>query len=103
MFGLISSDGLKMLPVFIKSGQRVDSNEYIRTLEDHVKPWIVAHYSPDDNVMFHQDGAPPHTSQKTQRWLQDNLVKHWSKELRPPGSSDLSPFDYLMYVEARGF
>ena len=29
MFGQISSDGLKMSPVFIKSGQKVDTNDYI--------------------------------------------------------------------------
>ena len=52
MFGLISSDGLKMPPVFIKSGQKVNTNEYIRILENHVKLWIDAHYFPDDKVVF---------------------------------------------------
>ena len=98
MFGLISSDGLKMPVVFIKSGQKNDPNEDIRTLENHVKPWINAHYSPDHNAVLQQDGAPPYISQKTQRWLQENLPKHWSKELWLPGSPYFSPLDYSIWA-----
>ena len=98
MFSLISSDGLKMPLVFIKSGQKVNINEYIQTLENHVKPWIDPHFSLDNNVVFQQDGAPQHTSQKTWRWLQENLSKHWSKELWLPRSLDLSPFDYSIWT-----
>ena len=94
IFGLISSDGLKMPLVITKPGQKVNTNEYIRTLENYIKPWIDPYYSLDDNIVLQQDGAPPHKPQKAQRWLQENLPKHWSKELRPPGSPDLSPLDY---------
>ena len=98
MFGLISSDGLKIPPVFIKSGLTVDINEYILTLENHVKPWIDSHYSPDENVVFQHDKSSPHTSHKIHRWHQGNLTKHWSKELWPPGSPDFSPLDYLIWA-----
>ena len=60
---------------------KVDTNEYIRTVENHVKPWIDAHYFPDNNVVFFQDRASPHLSQKIQRWPQENMPKHRSKEL----------------------
>ena len=104
MFDLISSDDLKMPPVFIKSCQKGDTNEYIQTVENHVKAWIDAHYSLNDKVVSQQDGAPPHTSQKTQRWLQEDPPKHWSKEIWSPGSPDLSPLHYSIwaYMELRG-
>ena len=41
-----------------------------------------------------QDGAPAHTSKKTQDWLATNLAHLWDKSLRPPTSPDLNPLDY---------
>ena len=85
MFGLISSDGLKMLSVFIKSCQKVDTNEHIRTLENHVKPWIDVHYSPGDNVVFLPEDPEEAPGEP---------VKTLAKRVMAPGSPDLSPLDY---------
>ena len=51
---------------------------------------------------FQQDGAPLHTSNKTQKWCQDNFPSFWSKELWPPSSPDLHPVDFsvLSILEA---
>lgn len=103
VFGLVASDGKKMPPVFIPNGVKINSDEYIRILESHVKPWIISNYSPDVKVVFQQDGAPAHTSKKTQSWLSKNMPNFWSKELWPPNSPDLNPLDFSVWanVEAK--
>jgi hypothetical protein len=45
-----------------------------------------------------QDGAPCHTSRKTQKWLEDNGVKFWAKEIWPPNSPDLNPLDFSIWA-----
>ena len=103
VFGLVASDGKKMDPVFIASGTKINSDEYIRILEKIVKPWIVKNYHPDTKIVFQQDGAPAHTSKKTQTWLKENLPDFWPKDLWPPNSPDLNPLDYSVWwhVESR--
>ena len=66
VFGLISSDGKKMPLVFIEQGAKINANVHIDILRQHVKPWIERNYTEVDNVIFQQDGAPPHTANKTQ-------------------------------------
>ena len=53
--------------------------------------------------MFQQDGAPAHTSRKTQEWLATNLKDFWDKTVWPPSSPDLSPLYYSVWsiVEAK--
>ena len=60
--GLITSDGKVMSPVFIKAEVKVDTNVYLGVLQKYVKPWIESNYTPEGNMIFQQDGAPPHTS-----------------------------------------
>jgi hypothetical protein len=103
MFGLVSSNGLKMPPVFLKSGFRMGAKEYLnRILIPHVLPWIKANFPNNNNVIFMQDGAPCHTAKLVQEWLSDNL-KFWSKEIWPPSSPDLNPLDFSIwaFVQAR--
>ena len=71
-------------------------------MKDHLLPWIKANFDEDDYIVFQQDGAPCHTSKRTQAWLTENL-NFWSKELWPPSSPDLNPLDYSIwaYVQDR--
>ena len=97
VFGMVSSDGKKMSPVFIDSGVRIDTKEYIRILEANVKPWVASNYGPKTKIVFQQDGAPAHTSKKTQEWLKKAFPNFWSKGLWPPNSPDLNPMDYSIW------
>jgi transposase len=45
-------------------------------------------------MLFEQDGAPVHTANSTQRFLENIMAAQWSKEVWPPYSPDLNPFDY---------
>ncbi|BHF64787.1 hypothetical protein SprV_0200779400 [Sparganum proliferum] len=81
VFGLISSDGKVMLPVFIKAGVKVNTNVHLDVLQKHAKPWIYSNYTPDDNVALQQDGALPYTSQKIQKWREDHMPYFWTKDM----------------------
>ena len=97
VFGLVGSDGKKMPPVFIPSGVRVNTEVYLNILKDKVKPWIQANYR-GQKYVFQQDGAPAHTSRKTQEWLATNLDAFWTKDMWPPQSPDLNPLDYSIWA-----
>jgi hypothetical protein len=60
-------------------GTRIDSDEYINVLQNVVKPWIKRTYGLGGDYVLQQDGAPCHTSKKTQKWLEENGVKFWPK------------------------
>lgn len=96
VFGLVASDGKKMDPVFIPEGDKVNTEVYIGILSKHVLPWIKEQYGPNPNVVFQQDGAPCHTSNRTQKWLQEHLP-FWAKDMWPPSSPDLNPLDYSIW------
>lgn len=103
VFGLVASDGKTMDPVFIQEGLKVNTHVYLGILKNHVLPWITSTYGKDANIVFQQDGAPAHTSKKTQMWLKDNMPQFWSKEMWPPSSPDLNPLDFSVWanIEAR--
>ena len=46
-------------------------------------------------AVFMQDGAPAHTSKKTQDWCKRNLANFWDKPQWPGNSPDLNPIEYL--------
>jgi hypothetical protein len=98
MFGLIGSDGKKMPAHFFPAGTKVNSEEYIHVLETVVKPWIQRNYGLKGDYVLQQDGAPCHTSKRTQKWLADNGVKFWPKEIWPPNSPDLNPLDFSVWA-----
>ena len=73
MFGLMASNSLKMPPVFIDAGVKINTEVYIDILKDKVLPWVKANFSADQYVVLQQDGAPCHTSNRTQQWLMENM------------------------------
>ena len=80
VFGLVSSDGKKMPPVFSPSVGRINTEINLEILRNKVKPWIPANY-PDGYYVFQQDGAPAHTSKRAQEWLDANLKTFWPKDM----------------------
>jgi len=66
----------KMPPVFIPAGVKVNTDVYIGILQKHVLPWTKREY-PDGEFIWQQDGAPCHTSKRSQEWLLENM-KHMS-------------------------
>ena len=98
MLGVVGSDGKKMPPYFFKSGLKINTEVYLNVMRRVVKPWIEATY-PDGNYIWQQDSAPAHGSNKTQKWLADNLASYWPKELWPPNSPDANPLDYAIWGE----
>lgn len=49
--------------------------------------------------VFQQDGAPAHTSNATQKYLEDKvgITGFWPKTFWPPSSPDLNPLDYSVW------
>ena len=50
----------------------------------HVKPWINSHYSPDDNNVFQQDGAPPHADVRKPRGHSRRICQNTGKKSYGP-------------------
>ena len=48
---------------------------------------------------FQQDGAKPHTHEKTQAWCSENLPAFIDRDHWPPNSPDLNPLDYCIWNE----
>ena len=101
MLGVVASDGKAMPPIWIDRGAKVDSAVYIEQLKK-VKKWLDDTYG-DQSYVFQQDGAPSHTSEETQAWMDENFKEYWTWEMWPPYSPDLNPLDYSVwgYVESR--
>jgi hypothetical protein len=101
VLGVVASDGQKMPAHFMKG--KVDTDQYLWALRYRVLPWVKATYGSVDRVTFQQDGAPAHTSNKTQEWLAAHFPSFWSKDKWPPNSPDLNPIDFSVwaYVERR--
>ena len=94
--GVVASNGEKAPPIFIPEGEKVNTESYISILEAKVLPWLKKTF-PLNNYEFQQDGAPAHTSKRTQEWLAANLAGFWEKTLWPPSSPDLNPLDFSIW------
>jgi hypothetical protein len=94
--GIVASNGKKCPPIFIPEGLKVNSEAYIDILRTRVLPWLKRTF-PRKNYIYQQDGAPAHTSNKTQTWIASNFAGFWEKSLWPPNSPDLNPLDFSIW------
>lgn len=93
VLAVIGDDGQKMPLHFFESGLKVNTEVYLDAMTKTVKPWLSRAY-PEGNYTWTQDGAPSHTSRKTQEWCRVNLASFWPSKMWPPSSPDLNPLDY---------
>ena len=71
---------------------RMDADQYVSILKDHMLPSLKESGIPMEEVIFQQDNDPKHTSKKAKKWMEDqnlNLLD-W-----PAQSPDLSPIEHL--------
>ena len=53
---------------------RMDANQYVSILEDHMLPSLEKSRIPEEKVIFQQDNDLKHTSKKTKKWIKDNNI-----------------------------
>ena len=73
--------------IFVPQGAKVNTNAYVETILTSSLQAAKKHFK-DKPFIFQQNGAPSHTSKKTQKWCQDHFPGFWSKEVWPLSSSD---------------
>ena len=82
--------------IFVKQGVKINSDRYINDILVPALEEMKKHFK-DQPFTFQQDGAPSHTSRKTQDWCQHHFPRFWSKEMWPPSSPDLNPLDFSVW------
>ncbi len=108
VFGAVGSDGAVMDPVFIPACVTVNSKTYQELVLAKLLPWMTEHYGPPSGfrgkqgvgrAVLMQDGAPAHTSNSTQGYLNDHLGQEnfWHKAQWPPSSPDVNPLDFSFW------
>lgn len=95
--GFVGSDGKAAPLVWFPVGYRLTGADYVKALKENLLPWVQANY-PDGNVVFMQDEAPAHTSNKAQVWLGED-IPFWGKKFDCRGySPDANPLDFTFWV-----
>ena len=109
VWGMMSHQALSQLH-FVEDKQMVNSSYYVdevlrktcmsalkrkQKIGSILKVQMLKNMS---KAIFMQDGAPAHTSRKTQQWYRDNLNSFWEKAEWPGNSSDLNPIENLWSI-----
>ena len=94
--GVLTSDGKKMPLHFFKPVEKVGAEVYYKDLRYKVLPWLKVNY-PNGNYAWTQDGTPPHTAKKVQKFCKDNFGDFWPATFWPSSSPDLNPLDYAIW------
>ena len=95
VWGAISKSWKSPL-IFVKEGVKVNTDSYVN---DILTPALASMKEKFKNksFTFQQDGAPSHTSKKTQKWCEEHFPSFWTKDLWPPSSPDLNPMDFCVW------
>ena len=75
----------------------VENKEVLRQMPRFLEVVDARDHFGNDAWTFQQDGAPSHTSKKTQAWCADNLPRFWTKNMWPPSSPDLNVMDFSIW------
>lgn len=86
-----------ILPPFFIEGETVNGERHLHILQNHMKPNLPRR----SNVIFMQDGAPPHIAKPVKEFLLSNfgekvISRHFPRPW-PPRSPDLNPCDYFLW------
>ena len=98
-WGGVSSRGKTKL-CFVEFGAKINSDYYITSI---LKPFIQQDMSrlfpgkEKTKMVFHQDSAPSHTSEKTIRFLKKSKINYVKSEEWMPNSPDAAPMDYSIW------
>ena len=82
VFAAVTTDGHKSPIIFVKANTKKFSVIYIEILKNKIYPWVLHIYGKEPFV-FQQDGAPSHTTRKTQEWLTVDFPGFWDKSIWP--------------------
>ena len=95
VWGAISKSWKSPL-IFVKEGVKVNTDSYVN---DILTPALASMKEKFKNKSFtyQQDGAPSHTSKKTQKWCKEHFSSFWTKDLWPPSLPDLNPMDFCVW------
>ena len=78
----------------------LNSDVYMDMLKKHVIPFLEKN-KVLDKIIFQQDGATPHTSERVLEFLKDSfkagIISNKSEIQWPPSSPDLSPLDFFLW------
>jgi hypothetical protein len=78
VLGVIASNGKKCTIIFSPDGEKVTVDSVQALLCQHVMPGLSATYH-EGNFLFQQDGSHTHTTNSTQRFLENSMAAQWSK------------------------
>ena len=95
VWGAISKSWKSHL-IFVKEGVKVNTDSYVN---DILTPALASMKEKFKNksFTFQQDGAPSHTSKKTQKWCEEHFPSFWTKDLWPPSLPNLNPMDFCVW------
>lgn len=86
-------------PFFVD--ENITSERYLTMLKEQFWPAVVRHHLQHD-MLFMQDGAPPHWGKQVRLWLDQRFPGRWMGRDSPnmpwpPRSPDLTPCDFFMW------
>ena len=78
----------------------VDADNYLEMLKSYFFP-ILQKKRLTKQIIFQQDGAPPHYSLEVRNWLNEKFPGKWTGRRGPiewaPRSPDLTPLDFFLW------
>lgn len=81
--------------------ETINSERYLAMLQTHFHPELELRQIQND-IIFMQDGAPPHWGRMVRNWLNENFPNRWMGRGSvmmpwPPRSPDLTPCDFFLW------
>ena len=94
VFGVVTKDGDVMHPLIFPQGLKLNTEAYIKCLEEVVLLWI-ERVTAGEPYMWQWDSEPCDKSRRTQCWLWENFCYHIPLNIWPPNFPDWNPFSLL--------